>query len=551
MMIRMRAGLPYRPFGVIVAVGLSLCFVGGAQQSKDRQRSEEQEASKYYEKWLNQDVLYIITDEERAVFEKLSTFDEKDRFIEQFWFRRDSDPATAYNEFKEEHYRRITYANQYFGSGIPGWKTDRGRIYIMFGEPVEIEHHTGGGSYQRKPYEGGGRTATYPFEVWRYRYIAGVGEDLELEFVDRSWTGEYKLVMNSWEKDLLLHVDGEGELFNERIGLAKRALRPGLHPGNLNNLTYQKRIGMRLRDTPFERMREYYGLQRPPQIKQKELQQIVDTRISYTTLPFALGLNYVWIDPENALVPITVEVPNESLDYVKMGNVFRARVGLYGRVISINGALVTEFEDRIASEYPEARLPQGQKQKSLYQKALALQPGMYKLELVVKDLHSGDMGTISSGIHIPQFDESKMLASPLILARMMESLAAVPDTPQPFVIGDLKVVPNVTRQFKSADEVGVYCHVYNVALDSAAGTPQVTVEFTIANGAGEVLTQITDKTGHSIEYFSGQRLVLARKIKLAKLEKGTYKLTVKINDHITGRTTATESEFEVLGSVKK
>lgn len=517
-----------------------------AIRSQDRQK-EEREAAKHYERWLNQDVLYIVTDDERSVFEKLTTTDEKDRFIEQFWFRRDLDPGTAANEFKEEHYRRIAYANQHYGSGIPGWKTDRGRIYVMFGEPAEIEHHTGGGQYLRPHYEGGGRTTTYPFEIWRYRYIAGVGQDLELEFVDRSWTGEYKLAMNSWEKDLLLNVDGEGLTTAERLGLTQKQYRPGLHPGNLNNLTFQKRMmGARAKDMPFEAMRRYFDLQRPPQIKQKELKTIVETQVSYATLPMSLALHHIWIDRDLALVPVTVEIPNEGLDYIKTGRLFRARVGLYGRVTSISGPLVTEFEDRIASEYDASRYGLGQKQKSLYQKTLSLPTGIYKLELVVKDLNSGNIGTVSKSVHIPQLENDRLITSPIVLAKMLENLKTIPEAPQSFVIGDVRVVPNVTRRFKAEEELGVYLQIYNSALDAAAEQPAVTIEYTISDGNGKVLTQITDKAGNSIDYFSEQRLVLMRKIKLAGLEKGTYKLRVNINDTISGKTTASEVEFEVV-----
>src|SRR6266849_5831061 len=121
---------------------------------KERKRREDKlrkELETPYKKWLSEDVGYIITDEERQAFKRMSTDDERQNFIEGFWLRRDPTPDTAENEFKEEHYRRIAYANERYASGIPGWKTDRGRIYITFGPPAEIESHPSGGSYER-PY---------------------------------------------------------------------------------------------------------------------------------------------------------------------------------------------------------------------------------------------------------------------------------------------------------------------------------------------------------------------------------------------------------------
>src|SRR5437867_3232010 len=307
------------------------------------QSREAKTRDKYYDKWLNQDVLYIVTDEERAVFSKLQTPEEKDAFIEQFWRRRSPDPNREFNEYKEEHYRRIAYANSKFGSGIPGWRTDRGRTYIMFGEPAEIEDHAGGEHYTRKLNEGGGRTTVYPFQVWRYRHFEGIGDDIEIEFVDQSWTGLYKMSMNPWDKDLLLHVDGEGETTSERIGLTKREYRPGLHPGNLNDMTVMSRYGMHLKDTPFERMLQYFQLQRPPVIKQKELQTIVQTRVTYNTLPFNHALNYIYMDADRSLVPITLEIENSSMTYKEVNGRYKARIGLYGAVTSLSGQVLAEF----------------------------------------------------------------------------------------------------------------------------------------------------------------------------------------------------------------
>jgi GWxTD domain-containing protein len=162
-----------------------------------------------YSKWVTQDVAYIIRDDERAVFKSLQSDPEREHFIEQFWQRRDPTPATVENEFKGEHYRRIAVANEQFGTGnLPGWKTDRGRIYIVYGPPDEKESHPSGGAYQRTPQEGGGTISTYPFEQWLYRRIEGLGTDIVVEFVDPTMTGEYRMTLDPSEKDVL-HVNGD------------------------------------------------------------------------------------------------------------------------------------------------------------------------------------------------------------------------------------------------------------------------------------------------------------------------------------------------------
>src|SRR5438093_7080268 len=180
------------------------------KQRKENEKRFKQEVSSSFKKWLNEDVAYIITDEERAAFKQLSNDEERDNFIEQFWQRRDPTPDSVENEFKEEHYRRIAYANEQFASGIPGWKTDRGRIYITYGPPDEKETHPSGGSYERPPEEGGGNTSTFPFEQWRYRYIEGIGSDIIIEFVDPTMSGEYRMTMDPSEEDALLYVPNTG-----------------------------------------------------------------------------------------------------------------------------------------------------------------------------------------------------------------------------------------------------------------------------------------------------------------------------------------------------
>src|SRR6201996_6499362 len=174
------------------------------KQIARKQKALEKELAGPWRKWMSEDVTYIITDEERQAFKRLKTDEERQQFVEQFWLRRDPTPDTEENEYKEEHYRRIAYANDHYASGIPGWKTDRGMIYIKYGPADEVDSHPSGGSYERPIEEGGGETSTYPFEDWRYRYIEGVGTNVQIEFVDTTMSGEYHISLDPEEKDALL-----------------------------------------------------------------------------------------------------------------------------------------------------------------------------------------------------------------------------------------------------------------------------------------------------------------------------------------------------------
>jgi GWxTD domain-containing protein len=166
------------------------------------QKAVKQELKGAYKTWLDQDVTYIISDEERKAFKNLSNDEERDAFMENFWQRRNPNPDSPENEFREEHYRRIAYANEHFAAGKPGWKTDRGHIYISFGKPDSIDSHPSGGNYDRPVEEGGGSTSTFPFEVWTYRYLDGIGENIEVEFVDTCSCGDYHFTINRGEKDI-------------------------------------------------------------------------------------------------------------------------------------------------------------------------------------------------------------------------------------------------------------------------------------------------------------------------------------------------------------
>ncbi len=531
----------FRPMRLPVLFLALSCAAAFAVQS-----DEEKSSAKYYDKWLNQDVVYIISDDERDVFTKLKTPEEKEQFIEQFWERRNPNPGKGGNEFREEHYRRIAYANAKYASGIPGWKTDRGRIYIMFGDPAEVEDHAGGGNYVRPSYEGGGSTNTYPFQIWRYRHIDGVGDDVEIEFVDQSWSGQYKMVMNPWEKDMLLYVDGTGETLLERLGQAQRNYRPGLHPGFYSDPSMMARYGLRSKDMPFERMLQYYNLQRPPVIQHKELQTIVETHVTYNTLPFRYALTYVRADSERAFLPITLEVDNKGLSYkqVDEGGIYKARVSLYGAVTSLAGKIVAEFEDTIASEYRPELFQQGLQQKSLYQKTLLVPLGLNKLDLVVKDLNSGNVGTVSTSINVPRQQDSNLSASPLMLAKKIEPMNSLPEAPQSFVIGDLKVVPNVTGTYKPPDPLNVYFQLYNVGRDEAQSRPKLVTSYTIMKDQ-KLVSQLIDQAGTSVSYASEARVVMARRLGLDGLQPGHYKLNVVVNDLITGQSLSRDAAFEV------
>lgn len=500
-------------------------------QERGKGRDEQmlrEELEDYFEKWLNEDVGYIISEDERSVFKKLSTQEEKEQFIEQFWFRRDPDPRTAFNDFKEEHYRRIAYANDMFQSGQMGWRTDRGRIYIIHGPPAQIESYPSGGMYQRQIREGGGTTTVYPFERWRYRNIEGLGSDIELEFVDDSFTDDYRLALNPEEKDALLHVTGAGLNMYEELGLAKKEERPYFSPGMRSSYPH---IGW-AKDQPFWRWQTFSKVQVSPEIKYQDLKQMVKVDISYSSLPFEVRNDYLRLNGERVLVPVTIEVQNKDVTFKKKGKIQHAHVAVYGIITSIKNRIVSEFEHDLLVSLREDQFGQALGGRSLFQKMVALDGKLrYKLDLIVKDLHSLNVGAVTKAIIPPSYGQNKLAASSLILSDHVRHLAQWEKDNEMFVLGDMWIRPSVDRRFAGNTPLGVYLQLYDVALDQMSNAPSLRVSYQLLRG-NEVIREAVDDFGRSIQSSSDRRVILLIQFDLSGVEPGDYRVRVDAWDRI-------------------
>ncbi len=521
---------------VTVAVGFALQgpAAGQIEETSPRQQMLQEEARDYFERWLKQDVVYIITPEEREVFSSLTNDEERERFIEQFWLRRDPDPRTAVNEFREEHYRRIAYANERFRSGAPGWKTDRGRIYIIHGPPDSIEPHPSGGPYERPLWEGGGTTVTFPFEVWRYRRIPGVGEDIVLEFVDPAYSGEYRLAVDPDEKDAFAKVPTLGLTLDEAEGIASKAQR-----GTSEDIRYYLR-----RDKPFDRYYEYTFVQRPPQIKYRDLQELVKVNVTFDQIPFQVRVDQFRLNDDMVIVPITIEVANRDLSIVEENGRWVAGVSVYGLVQSVTNQVVAEFEDDLINTFSaaEAQLPRG---RSVYQKTLVLERRLrYKMDLVLRDHHGGKTAVSRHPIIPRDFRGEGLAASSLMLSDLIRTLPEPPSSDEMFVIGDVLVRPALTPRFQVGQPVGVYFQLYHVALDQASNSPSLQVTWKLIREGREVAT-LSDP-GDSIYYFSEARTVLIRSFPTQDLLPGRYRIGVVVEDRIGRGKVDLEGEFEVV-----
>ncbi len=509
------------------------------QEGEEAARREERED--YFQKWLREDIVYIITEEERDVFQRLTTPEEKEKFIQQFWYRRDPDMRTSANEVKEEHYRRLAFVNERFGSGRPGWQTDRGRIYVIHGAPDEVESHPSGGMYRRPMHEGGGSTNTFPYEVWRYLHIPGLGQDLELEFVDVTLTGEYRLSLYPEEKDALLRVPGAGLTVAEELGLVTKAQRPFFSPGNRESYPLMTR---RAKDNPFARYETYARIQAPREIKYRDLKELVDIKVRFETLPVRFQQDCFKLNDEQVLVPVTLELDNRELSFAQENGSHVARIAVYGVVTSITKRIVEEFDDELFQSYRPEVLPRKLESSSNYQKILTLNGKMrYRLDLVVKDLHSGRMGWVRQAIVPARYGGEDLRASSLILSDKISPLQEIPRH-EMFVLGDVKIRPRLDRDFLAPGPLGVYLQVYNVGVDQSTQEPLIRASYRITRGA-ETLLERVDEAGESIQLFSPQRLVLIKGLPLQDLKPGRFRLSVQVRDRIKGQEVEAEEEFQV------
>ncbi|MFQ5737820.1 MAG: GWxTD domain-containing protein [Acidobacteriota bacterium] len=549
----MRNSRPFATRSIFNLSAAALLFWGsvaaGAPGSKQERRKalRREEGKDYFRKWLKDDVVYIISDEERDVFQKLATGEEKERFIEQFWRRRDPDPRTAVNEFKEEHYRRIAYANEHFRSGKPGWKTDRGRVYIIHGPPEEREYKDGG-AYHRKIDEGGGWTATFPFETWRYRYIEGMGNDIEIEFVDSCYCGQFQLALTPDEKDAMLHVPG-GATLAEEIGAAEKKDRPVFNPANRNNYPY---LYKRAKDSVFARYERFANIMKPEPIQHPDLRELVKVNLSYRSLDLQVRHDYFKLNPNQVLVPLTVQIKNQDLTFKPEGERQVARVVVYGLVTSIKQEIVKEFEEEFNVSYRPQDLQEGRTKLSMYQKVLVLEPKRhYKVVLVAKDVNSENVGVVRRGLAPPSYAGDRLTGSSLILAEQIGRPTADPQRRQMFVLGDLKVRPSMGNRFSEKRPLGIYLQLYNFRVDQATMAPSLAIRYSIFNSRGRQVASLVDEGGHSIQFFSDQRVVLINKLQLEGLEPGAYRVGVQVEDRVGKQNLSLTERFQVIRPPKK
>lgn len=496
-----------------------------ASQGKYENLTEEEAARV----WLEEIVPYIITKEERAAFKSLTTSEERVAFINRFWERRDPDPETPEQEAKLEHYRRLAFVNKFFGAGRPGWKTDRGRIYILLGPPDEIDS------------DPMGRWAhQYPTEVWIYRDPPHplLPPNMEIAFVDTRLTGDYELSFN-----LLKDADATrrtemlmDEGFLDAMARAEvRAMNLG-RPGTLRSLA----DGL---SPELERLSELALVSQIPKRDLQPLSEEVTARVTFDTGPLEAErqIEFYRASDGYICIPVNLNLPYRDFTYLERQQYYESRFDVLGRILDTDKQVVNEFSREEFFAVPKGELEGYKEQSLLYQLILYAPPGSYELQLVVRDNHSNSIRTAESELQVPDFGESLALSS-VVLADQIVELDPPPPSGKkdPFTYGEHKVLPNATRTFKVRGSLHLRFEVYNLALDQE-GKNSVELSY-VFRREGRLYRKAP--TTYPFPTDQRERTVIST-IPLKDFIPGSYTITITVTDQIAGKTTTTELPFHV------
>ncbi len=503
-----------------------------------------------WKKWLDQDVVWIISDQEVQAFKSLKNDEEREQFVENFWLRRNPNPESPDNEFREQHYARIAYANEHYAAGKPGWRTDRGHIYIAYGKPDSIDSHPSGGSYERPIEEGGGSTSTFPFEVWHYRYLEGVGDNIDLEFVDSCQCGDYHYTIDRSEKDALKHTPGAGQTLYEEMGQSSKKDR--FSNGGIEQLGNGPMAASQ-QSKQFDRISLASKIFAPPVIKFKDLEQYIGSAQILKGPPFLFDVrtDYVKVTNDTVLMPLTLQIRNRDVTFNTKDGVSTGTVNILGQVSNINHRIVQTFEDTVNVQVPSEFLAREQTNRNLYWKALPLRSGMYKIDIVIKDVNNPDhIGTWRRSVNVPKYDDERLSASSLILASTMVRVPTKEIGAGNFVIGNTKVIPSVSTgptvpvSFKRNQNLNFWMQVYNLGIDEKSRQNNAQIVYQVMDmSTNKAVLETTESTAKVNP--NADQVTLEKSMPLASLQPGKYQVLIKVDDGVARQQISQSAPFTV------
>jgi GWxTD domain-containing protein len=447
-----------------------LCVVLLASLPAAGQKAAIKDLPPRFRAWLEEEVVYIIGPKEKAVFLQLSTDRERDMFIEAFWKARDTDPATPQNEFKDEHSRRIEYANLWFGRGrkAGGWRSDMGRIYVTLGEPKSIEKYEN-------------QSNVYPLIIWFYSGMTGAGlpSSFNVVFFKKDDAGDYILyspvrdgpqkLMPFYNGDMTdyLHAFRELSEIEPLIAEISMSLIPGEYVMGMNpSQSSDILISQKIPKFAYDNVKDAYAQKL---LKYKDL-----IEVEYTA-------NYIESDAlvqvyrdnaGRAFVHYLVEPAKLSIE--RFEGIYRTTFNVNGIVSDAQGKTVYQFDRVIPVELSSEQFPKIKDRLVSFQDAFPLIEGDYKLSVLWKNTVSKEFTSVEATLKIPPA-RSLTLSTPILANRTVRNPAFTGQV-KPFTVGETQLVPSPRNDFVAGDTLTLYCELGGLTAElKRSGSVSVTI----------------------------------------------------------------------------
>ena len=271
---------------------------------------------------------------------------------------------------------------------------------------------------------------------------------------------------------------------------------------------------------------------------------MVTSRLVRDQVKFDYRYDFLRITSDTVLVPITVQIPVRQLSFQQKDGVDSAKMDLFARITSLSGRVIQTFEDTLSADYPDSLLQQSLSTSRIYQKAVPLSPGLYRLDIVIKDVNSGNVGVVNTRLPVPRFEDDQLSASSLILADNIERVSTKDISVGQFVLGDVKVRPRLDGAFSAADRVGVFLQVYNLKVDDKTHKPDASVEYPGDSGQRDSPSLRFDIPDNQLPAH-GEEMTLEESLTLGTLAPGKYKMEVAVTDNLSKQTITPTADFTI------
>ncbi len=466
-----------------------------------------------YRKWLSEEVVYIITKAEKDVFLQLESDQERDQFIKAFWRQRDPNPNTPENEFQVEHYRRIQYANKWFGkeSPAPGWRSDQGRIYILLGEPQAIDRIEN-------------KTELRPLVTWYYQGLMeyGLPNAFNVLFFKRDSTGDYELyspvrfgpqyLMNNYAGDMTNYETAYLALHDIEPVIAELSLNliPGESSGYSPSMSSELLITSKIPMAPAKKVNSQYAE------KMLRYKDMVEMEYTANYIDNA-KLVKVIRDPLSGIHFVHYLIEPKKLSIEESKGKYYTTLEIFGSVADMTGKNVFQINKSVPIELNQEQMARIKDKLFSFQDMFPLIPGKYRLTVLLKNIVSREFTSMEQVVEIP---EKPILGiSSLLLANRIVENSSYKGQGKPFLLGDRQLVPSPRNDFTAAETLYVFCQLSGLSEELEANG---SLQFDILKENISV-----DSLTKKISEYSRQQGAL-EKFSLAALKPANYDLRVTL-----------------------